>query len=326
MKVFNIENENEWGIKRNLKMLEKNEFYRVFDYNCSTGKAIFIVYDLYPGVQITFNDFDTPDIIESDSNNYGIIEISHCLHGRVECEFDDHKYTYIGENNFAICSTKYIPNNFSFPLNRYYGISIIMDLNKVSKSFKKVIGDLNIDLIDIVHRLELDKSWYINKANYKIEHILKEIYALKNEKETGYFKIKVVELLYFINKLSIENRAEFKYYSGSVIRKIKQMRDFLIDNLDDKIKLEELSQKYNMSLTMFQRVFKRIYGDTPYAYIKKYRMNKAALLMCSTEKNINTIAMEVGYSNASKFSNAFKDVYGILPKDYRKESTIMEHY
>lgn len=66
------------------------------------------------------------------------------------------------------------------------------------------------------------------------------------------------------------------------------------------------------------KVFAQVYGDTPYSYIKKYKMNIASNELRNSKRKINDIALSLGYSNASKFSIAFQSVYGILPKDYRK--------
>ena len=70
-----------------------------------------------------------------------------------------------------------------------------------------------------------------------------------------------------------------------------------------------------MSKVTFQAIFKQIYGDTPYAHIKKYKMNLAAVYLQETDQSITQIA---GYSNISKFARAFQEVFGMLPKDYRK--------
>ena len=73
-----------------------------------------------------------------------------------------------------------------------------------------------------------------------------------------------------------------------------------------------------MSKVTFQAIFKQIYGDTPYAHIKNYKMNLAAVYLQETDQSITQIACEHGYSNISKFARAFQAVFGLLPKDYRK--------
>lgn len=47
-------------------------------------------------------------------------------------------------------------------------------------------------------------------------------------------------------------------------------------------------------------------------------MNLAAQWLSENKMKIGDIALELGYSNASKFAKAFQSVYGMLPKDYRK--------
>ena len=54
------------------------------------------------------------------------------------------------------------------------------------------------------------------------------------------------------------------------------------------------------------------------AHIKKYKMNLAAVYLQETDQSITQIAGELGYSNISKFAKAFQEVFGMLPKDYRK--------
>ena len=95
--------------------------------------------------------------------------------------------------------------------------------------------------------------------------------------------------------------------------------NYLIQHLDEKISLEHLAKEAHLSLTVFHKVFSHIYGDTPYAYLKKYKMNLAADILLNENKKIGDIALELGYSNASKFAKAFQSVYGVLPKDYRKK-------
>ena len=99
---------------------------------------------------------------------------------------------------------------------------------------------------------------------------------------------------------------------------IKRIRQELIENLDKKLSIEELLRKEPMSKVTFQAIFKQIYGDTPYAHIKKYKMNLAAVYLQETDQSITQIAGELGYSNISKFAKAFQEVFGILPKDYRR--------
>ena len=59
-----------------------------------------------------------------------------------------------------------------------------------------------------------------------------------------------------------------------------------------------------------------------YSHYTMFLCGGACFVCCgllNENKKIGDIALELGYSNASKFSKAFQSVYGVLPKDYRKK-------
>ena len=63
-----------------------------------------------------------------------------------------------------------------------------------------------------------------------------------------------------------------------------------------------------------------VYGASIGAWLTDYRMNLAAeLLVKRREASIAEIGGEVGYSNAGKFTEAFKRVMGLTPSEYRRE-------
>ena len=55
------------------------------------------------------------------------------------------------------------------------------------------------------------------------------------------------------------------------------------------------------------------------AHMKKHRMEAAASMLIKTQKEIAAIAQAVGYESQSRFTAAFKETYGQLPTEYRKE-------
>ena len=80
-----------------------------------------------------------------------------------------------------------------------------------------------------------------------------------------------------------------------------------------------MAREAGLSPAVFHTVFAAIYGDTPYAYLKKFKMNAAACALLESRCKVCDLALELGYSNASKFARAFCSVYGVLPRDYRKK-------
>ena len=84
-----------------------------------------------------------------------------------------------------------------------------------------------------------------------------------------------------------------------------------------RISLKELAAEHEISLTQLKAGFKQIYGETPYAYLRSYKMHCASQRLLGTDLQIGEIALELGYQNPSKFAQAFRAVVGCTPAQYR---------
>lgn len=307
-----------WYGKR-AKAIRDNKDYCVIDYGCK-GKGIISSYNLFDGISCCFLDFDTEEIMPSQKFNPDIISIVHCHTGRYECEFSNHKIFYLSEGYFSIMGTNHLPISFSFPLRTCYAFSLVIDKHEISQSTKNILKLFNIDIDLITERLALNENGYLSQPGIDLKHLFYEIYEAKDKENVEYFRIKALEFLYHIARLSRYDKCDFKYYEKKYIQLVKDIRNFMIEHLDEKISLKQVTKECNINLSLFHKVFIQIYGDTPYAYMKKYKMNIAAGELKKTDRKINDIAVSLGYNNASKFSIAFHSVYGILPKDYRKQN------
>ena len=130
---------------------------------------------------------------------------------------------------------------------------------------------------------------------------------------------KLLELLLFLNSADLPARREKRtYVTRTQADTIRQIRAYLVEHLDRRITLPELSERFNIPLTAMKQNFKTVYGDTIGAYIQSYRMQKAMWLLLETDQSIVEIAGQVGYQNASKFSEVFRQFAGATPTEYRK--------
>ena len=99
---------------------------------------------------------------------------------------------------------------------------------------------------------------------------------------------------------------------------VNEAHEMLISNLKKRYTIEELSSKFHINQTTLKAVFKTVFGQSVAAYMKEYRIKRAMEYLIQSDKTISEIAYEVGYESQSKFTQAFKSVTGVLPKDYRK--------
>ena len=100
---------------------------------------------------------------------------------------------------------------------------------------------------------------------------------------------------------------------------IREIHGQLLQHMDRKITIEELSRQYHMNPTTLKAAFKSTYGTSLVAHMKEHRMERAAKLLKETDMSIAEIAQAVGYDSQSKFTAAFKAFYQVLPREYRKQ-------
>lgn len=86
------------------------------------------------------------------------------------------------------------------------------------------------------------------------------------------------------------------------------------------INLDEISMVAGYSKSHFSRTFKKEMGINFSKYLIDVRINEAEKLIRNSDKTIYDISLEVGFNDYSYFSKAFKDIYGLSPKDYRKNN------
>lgn len=134
-----------------------------------------------------------------------------------------------------------------------------------------------------------------------------------------YYQIKVVEMLLYLETMTVENSREIRpYYYKTQMEKIKAVHAQITGDLKTRFTIEDLSSMYDMPATTMKKCFKDVYGDSIYAYQKRYRVNVAAsMLMQDADREIQDIAACVGYENPGKFSVAFRSVMGVSPAEYR---------
>ncbi|RWY54049.1 AraC family transcriptional regulator [Mucilaginibacter gilvus] len=105
-------------------------------------------------------------------------------------------------------------------------------------------------------------------------------------------------------------------------RRINQVIDHLINNLDKSVSLDELASVAFFSPFHFHRVFVAMMGETVNAFTNRMRNEKTARLLRLSKKTIAEIATECGFSSTATLSRSFKKYFGVSPGQYRKGEKI----
>ncbi|MEO8900395.1 MAG: AraC family transcriptional regulator [Polyangiaceae bacterium] len=80
----------------------------------------------------------------------------------------------------------------------------------------------------------------------------------------------------------------------------------------------DLAAKVSLSVSQFNRQFKKKFNTTPRSYLTNVRINAACHLLVSTDLPISDIALQTGFYDQSHFSNQFLRRRGMAPSQYRR--------
>jgi AraC family transcriptional regulator len=99
--------------------------------------------------------------------------------------------------------------------------------------------------------------------------------------------------------------------------RLNRVIDFIQNNIDSDISLDDLAKIACLSAFHFCRAFKTATGLSPFQYISEVRINKAKVLLAHQRTPINDIALSTGFSTGANLARAFKKAVGLSPSQYR---------
>lgn len=101
---------------------------------------------------------------------------------------------------------------------------------------------------------------------------------------------------------------------------IQKSLEYIEKNMDNpEYGVEELSRDLGMVRMSLYRKLQSITGNTPTDFIRSIRLKRAAQLLQGSRLPIVEIANQVGFSSPSYFSKCFREMFGMLPKQYAEE-------
>lgn len=150
-----------------------------------------------------------------------------------------------------------------------------------------------------------------------IRMVLNKILSLQEAKNFGYellYAAYITELMVYINDLAIT-----KDVSLNVDIKKSNLIDSIIDhinnNLEEDITIDELSEKFYLSKFHLSREFKKHTGTTIHRYIVQKKLIRAKELILD-DIPIMDVYKQCGFGDYSNFFRAFKNEYGVTPKQF----------
>ncbi|MDO5519335.1 MAG: AraC family transcriptional regulator [bacterium] len=193
--------------------------------------------------------------------------------------------------------------------------------------------------IDQVQMQEFDRQYpelglvQFFHQNYGVYHLTKDqqssflnlyrdIRLSLTNKEKGYktgITLNVLSWLYKImHQLSIEERIEPPISESNKVKNVYKVCDYLSQNCEQNISLDELAAHFYLSKYYLCRIFKEITNYTIKEYVNIHRILKAKNLLENTSLSISDISYQLGFDSLTYFEKIFKTHMNMSPLRYRK--------
>lgn len=182
---------------------------------------------------------------------------------------------------------------------------------------KSLIEEKNTDKLEQLFLS--DKPFYLSESlDYNFKNILNDL-DLEKTSKLKLFSSTLQLLEYMVAKL---NKREHENVIPENIhyhdfQELMKTRNHIDEQLDESIPVETLATQAGMSLSKYKRLFKQVFGTTPYQYYLNNRMERAMDLLVHREHSVTEVGFLIGYTNLSQFTKAFKTHHGILPSDVK---------
>ena len=100
---------------------------------------------------------------------------------------------------------------------------------------------------------------------------------------------------------------------------VKKAQEFIEENYQDRITVDQLTSMLALSRRNFERRFKKATANTAIEYIQRVKIEAAKKFFEVSHKNISEVMYDVGYSDTKAFRTVFRKITGLSPVEYRNK-------
>lgn len=131
---------------------------------------------------------------------------------------------------------------------------------------------------------------------------------------------RLLQLLHVLHQLAKHDETVFLssdgYLSTEVHEGSDEIHEYIFNNFNRSIQLQDVATIAGMNPSAFSRYFKRIHRKTFSRYLIEIRIGYACKLLMESKTNISAICYESGFNNLSNFNKQFRRVKGMNPSEF----------
>ncbi len=181
-------------------------------------------------------------------------------------------------------------------------------------NFKKMFPEVNL----VTERVITDEhGLYSSGGAFSYMNLI--LYLI--EKFAGR-EMAVLAAKVFAIEIDREDQLSFIIFQGQKDHddeQIKKAQEFIENNFQEKITVDQLASMFAIGRRNLERRFKKATSNTVVEYIQRVKMEAAKMNLESSRENVNEVMYKVGYTDTKAFRNTFKRITGLSPVQYRSK-------
>jgi AraC-like DNA-binding protein len=161
-------------------------------------------------------------------------------------------------------------------------------------------------------------------VDVELIQLYESIFELIRREPPDYHVLLGSKAVYFIAYL-ISTQKKRKMAGRSAEDIIAEAKTMLLDQSNtQKVDLQQIAVKLNLSFTVFRRLFKIYTGFSPRQFALQATVMKAKLLLGNTSKPVGMVAEELGFASVYYFSRFFLKKTGMTPTEFRRRRPVAQ--
>lgn len=202
-------------------LLVQSDGCSVYQFRNDTGDGTMTCYEVFPGAMLSFNDFHVAHFDSAYVPGRNMFVIDHCREGKMEYLAAENAYAYVGAGDIKMDRRLTHMGRFIFPSSHYHGLTIAFDMEIAASALSKEVKDFPIDLTALQQKYCPGRYPHVIREMGAAEHIFGELYQVPGKIRIPYFKIKIMELLLYLDALELpKEQKERPYYYKTQIEKV----------------------------------------------------------------------------------------------------------
>lgn len=189
----------------------------------------------------------------------------------------------------------------------YLGLALSLDVRRIAD----LMTDMQLSRPDVLHVGAISASDISPSLQ---DSILRLVGLLKTPADIPILApLMETEVLYRLMLSDQGPRLRHIAVNDSQTSRVAKAIEWIKEHYIERLRIEELSQRVNMSVSSLHHHFKEVTTMSPLQYQKQLRLHEARRLLVRQDCDVNKVAAQVGYESPSQFSREYSRLFGRPP-------------